>query len=80
MCSLHDPSKVLLIDFGISVPVKTGIPRREDPIESEQTIMDTVPWVSLNGHRGIGTPLSLPPRQSQLHLNTYTIYRSVRSR
>ncbi|KAF5388176.1 hypothetical protein D9615_000077 [Tricholomella constricta] len=48
-----DPSKVILIDFGISRPIKPAPPTRYDPLKESKHIVGTLHWASLNAHDGI---------------------------
>ncbi|KAI0299208.1 kinase-like domain-containing protein [Russula brevipes] len=49
-----DPSKIVLIDFGISLRIKPGPPTRYDPLKESKYIVGTLHWASLNAHDGIG--------------------------
>ncbi|GJJ10419.1 hypothetical protein Clacol_004645 [Clathrus columnatus] len=53
LCSNHDPSKIMLIDFGITKTTSSGPPKTYDPIKEKKHIVGTVRWTSLNAHRGI---------------------------
>ncbi|TFK42013.1 kinase-like domain-containing protein [Crucibulum laeve] len=59
LCSLTDPSKVMLIDFGISQRIKSGPPQKYDPLKESRHIVGTLHWSSLNAHDGIGESLTL---------------------
>ncbi|TFK42034.1 kinase-like domain-containing protein [Crucibulum laeve] len=55
LCSLADPSKIMLIDFGISrrIHIKPGRPRKYDPSKGSLRFVGTLYWSSLNAHDGI---------------------------
>lgn len=55
MCSLNDPSRIKLIDFGISRMFYEGEPKRRDPATKGYKMVGTLDWASLNAHDGIGT-------------------------
>ena len=54
LSSPTDPSKVFLIDFGISRRIKPAPPTRYDPLKESKHIVGTLHWASLNAHDGIG--------------------------
>jgi serine/threonine protein kinase len=54
LSSPTDPSKVALIDFGISWHIKSAPPTRYDPLKELKDIVGTLHWASLNAHNGIG--------------------------
>lgn len=54
LCSPTDPSKIILIDFGISQYIKPAPPTRYDPLKESKHIVGTLRWASLNAHDGIG--------------------------
>jgi serine/threonine protein kinase len=54
LSSPTDPSKIILIDFGISRRIKPGPPTRYDPLKESKHIVGTLHWASLNAHDGIG--------------------------
>jgi len=58
LCALDDPSKIKIIDFGISKPISHGHPSKYDPIKERRHIVGTLYWASLNSHNGV----DLPPR------------------
>ncbi|KAJ7743144.1 putative casein kinase-1 hhp1 [Mycena metata] len=53
LTSLSDPSKVLLIDFGISRLIHKGVPSQYNPLEESRHVVGTLHWASLNAHDGI---------------------------
>ncbi|EIM89246.1 kinase-like protein, partial [Stereum hirsutum FP-91666 SS1] len=53
MCSLNDPSRIKLIDFGISRMFYEGEPKRRDPATKGYKMVGTLDWASLNAHDGI---------------------------
>lgn len=55
MCSLDDPSRIKLIDFGISRMFYEDEPKRRDPATKGYKVVGTLDWASLNAHDGIGT-------------------------
>jgi serine/threonine protein kinase len=54
LVSLSDPSKVLLVDFGISRLFRTGVPSQYNPLKESRHVVGTLHWASLNAHDGIG--------------------------
>ncbi|GJJ07546.1 hypothetical protein Clacol_001748 [Clathrus columnatus] len=53
LCSNNDASKIMLIDFGLAKPIRSGPPKTCDPIKEKKRIVGTLHWASLNSHRGI---------------------------
>ncbi|PVF94673.1 kinase-like protein [Serendipita vermifera] len=53
LCSINDPSKIKLIDFGISRHFQSGTPTQYDPLKGSRHIVGTRNWASLNSHDGI---------------------------
>ncbi|KAM6494724.1 Protein kinase-like domain containing protein [Amanita muscaria] len=53
LSSLTDPSRIVLIDFGISRRIKPAPPTRYDPLKESRYIVGTLHWASLNAHDGI---------------------------
>jgi len=53
LCSRADPSKITLIDFGITQRIKPAPPSRYDPLKESKHIVGTLHWASLNAHDGI---------------------------
>ncbi|KAI5999657.1 hypothetical protein EDD15DRAFT_2362961 [Pisolithus albus] len=54
-CTLDDPSKIKLIDFGISKPFacdKSTAPKEYDPLKEHQHIIGTLYCARLNSHNG----------------------------
>ncbi|TFK42042.1 kinase-like domain-containing protein [Crucibulum laeve] len=45
--SLTDPSKIMLIDFGISLRIKPGPPKKYDPLKESKHIVGTLHWANL---------------------------------
>lgn len=60
LCSRTDPSKVVLIDFGISRGIAYGAPAKPDPLSAPKRLVGTIHWASLNAHRGLGTSFKAP--------------------
>ncbi|TFK42043.1 kinase-like domain-containing protein [Crucibulum laeve] len=60
LCSLTDPSKIMLIDFGISLRIKSSPPQKHNPLKESKRILfvGTLHWASLNSHNGIGESLT----------------------
>jgi len=54
LSSPTDPSKIFLIDFGISRRIKPAPPTRYDPLKESKHIVGTLHWAGLNAHDGIG--------------------------
>ena len=54
LVSLTDPSKILLIDFGISQVFRTGVASQYNPLKESRHVVGTLHWASLNAHDGIG--------------------------
>ena len=52
--SRADPSKITLIDFGITQRIKPAAPSRYDPLKESKHIVGTLHGASLNTHDGIG--------------------------
>ncbi|KAH7888473.1 putative casein kinase-1 hhp1 [Phlebopus sp. FC_14] len=54
LCVLDDPSKIKLVDFGISKPFSPDKPRRSkyDPLKDRRHIAGSLYWASLNSHNG----------------------------
>lgn len=55
LCSVNDPSKIKLVDFGISRMFHESEPNKYDPVAESRHIVGSVYWASLNSHNGIGT-------------------------
>ncbi|KAJ7057041.1 kinase-like domain-containing protein, partial [Mycena amicta] len=54
LVSLTDPSKICLVDFGISRLFRTGVPSQYNPLgDQTRYIVGTLHWASLNAHDGI---------------------------
>ncbi|GJJ06374.1 hypothetical protein Clacol_000565 [Clathrus columnatus] len=53
ICSINDPSKIMLIDFNIAKPMSSGPPTTPNSVKEKKHIAGTVVWASLNSHRGI---------------------------
>ncbi|KAJ7035703.1 putative casein kinase-1 hhp1 [Mycena alexandri] len=53
LISLSDPSKMLLIDFGISRLIHKGVPSQYNPLKESRNIVGTLHWASINAHDGI---------------------------
>ncbi|GJJ06487.1 hypothetical protein Clacol_000679 [Clathrus columnatus] len=53
ICSMNDPSKIMLIDFNIAKPISSGPPTTNDPINKIKHTAGTPEWASLNSHRRI---------------------------
>ncbi|KAJ7743152.1 kinase-like protein [Mycena metata] len=70
LVSLSDPSKVLLIDFGLSRFCRRGVPRQYNPAKESRCIVGTLNWASLNAHNGI----ELAPRDDMESLAYVTLF------
>ncbi|KAJ7057075.1 kinase-like protein [Mycena amicta] len=54
LVSLMDPSKICLVDFGISRLFRTGVPSQYNPLgDKPRYVVGTLHWASLNAHDGI---------------------------
>ncbi|KJA16880.1 hypothetical protein HYPSUDRAFT_91024 [Hypholoma sublateritium FD-334 SS-4] len=53
LCSPMDPSKLVLIDFGISRPVVQGVSGKPDAPSATKRLVGSPHWASLNAHRGL---------------------------
>lgn len=53
---LQDPSRVILIDFNISIRVwPTQLPQPPNPHPERRLVVGSLPWCSLNAHKGLCT-------------------------
>ncbi|KAG6380543.1 putative casein kinase-1 hhp1 [Boletus reticuloceps] len=52
LCTLDDPARVKLIDFGISKPFSSHRQSKHDPLKDRRHIMGSLYWASLNSHNG----------------------------
>ncbi|GJJ15394.1 hypothetical protein Clacol_009670 [Clathrus columnatus] len=68
LCSDYDASRIMLIDFGLTKRTIPGLPRTRDPLKEKKPIVGTLPWASLNSHRGT----DLAPRDDLKSL-AYTV-------
>ena len=54
LCSPTDPSKLVLIDFGISRPIVEGVSCKPDALSATKRLVGSPHWASLHAHRGLG--------------------------
>ncbi|KAI5987068.1 kinase-like domain-containing protein [Pisolithus albus] len=72
LCTLDDPSRIKLIDFGISKPFacdKSTAPKEYDPLKERQHIIGTLYCASLNSH-GEGRCSNVGPWKLALETST----------
>ncbi|GJJ10774.1 hypothetical protein Clacol_005002 [Clathrus columnatus] len=60
--SNNDRSRIMLIDFGLTKRATSGLPKTRDPLKEKKSIVGTLPWASLNSHRGTGWSNVIPIR------------------
>lgn len=73
LVSLQDPSRVKLIDYGISCArYKGSEPKRYNPEAERRQITGTLTWASLNAHHGICKYFCFPTR---VYLNNFAFIR-----
>ena len=64
LCSLKDPSKVVLIDFGIARGIAHGdsaqTDSEPDPPSTPKWPVGSLHWASLNAHHGLSTSFKTP--------------------
>ncbi|KAF8990940.1 kinase-like domain-containing protein [Cyathus striatus] len=53
LCRVENPSEIVLIDFGISIPFKPGTPKTNVRYQNSKHILGSLNWASLNAHRGL---------------------------
>ena len=66
LLSLTDPSKIVLVDFGLARRINQGEPSKYDPFLESYYIFGTLIWASLNSHCGIGECTSLSEYLQQM--------------
>ncbi|KAF8961371.1 kinase-like protein [Flammula alnicola] len=53
LCSAEDPSRIMLTDFNISIPIKKGPLSKYNPLADSRHIVGTIHWASLNALEAI---------------------------
>ncbi|KAF8990941.1 putative casein kinase-1 hhp1 [Cyathus striatus] len=53
LCRVENSSKIVLIDFGMSIPFKPGAPTVDVRYQNSKLVLGSLHWASLNSHRGL---------------------------